>query len=139
MECVSTFVVSLPISRPERPRRPCEDMTIRSQRLDFAAFRMPSQGESAETMIEPYGTSWSFAETSISASARRPSFFAASSCRLGITAGMYIIASEYAACSRGGTTKTPVTRALRAAASFTALLIAFAASLVPSVGTRMCW
>lgn len=45
----STFWVSLPSSRPSRPRRPCEAITIRSQPSSRAAVTMARCGEACST------------------------------------------------------------------------------------------
>jgi hypothetical protein len=39
--CVTTLCVSLPITRAEIPRRPCEAMTIRSQPFSLAVRMIP--------------------------------------------------------------------------------------------------
>ena len=44
VEWVNTFCVSLPSTKPDTPRRPCEAITIKSHCLSFAASTIACQG-----------------------------------------------------------------------------------------------
>ncbi len=51
VECVSTRTAWLPSSTRDRPRRPCDAMTIRSQPLSLAVRMMPSAGNSVTCTV----------------------------------------------------------------------------------------
>src|SRR6186713_2528041 len=56
LECVSTFAVSLPSNRLDKPLRPWEAITIRSQRDFFACLMMASYGARLVSATEPHAT-----------------------------------------------------------------------------------